>query len=121
MSELRLSAPFDGRDPEGKPVVNRSAVDSDIQDRVLAYLEHAPVILSARGRDTDEFDPTQRDVPLNFHTDGAFVWPGAVPYYLRKYGLPPEAALVQHIVGKGFEIGEVDEGARQAAVQTVTG
>ncbi|MFD9547011.1 hypothetical protein ACFWBG_06480 [Nocardia salmonicida] len=121
MSELRLSAPFDGRDPEGKPVVNRSAVDSDIQDRVLSYLEHAPVILSARGHDADEFDPTQRDVPLNFHTDGAFVWPGAVPYYLRKYGLPPEAALVQHIVGKGFEIGEVDEGARQAAVQKVAG
>ncbi|MFD6105352.1 hypothetical protein ACFWFQ_22080 [Nocardia salmonicida] len=121
MSELRLSAPFDGRDPEGKPVVNRSAVDSDIQDRVLSYLERAPVILSARGHDADEFDPTQHDVPLNFHTDGAFVWPGAVPYYLRKYGLPPEAALVQHIVGKGFEIGEVDEGARQAAVQKVTG
>ncbi len=119
MSELRLSAPFDGRDPEGKPVVNRSAVDSDIQDRVLAYLEHAPVILSARSRDADEFDPAARDVPLNFHTDGAFVWPGAVPYYLRKYGLPPEPALIQHIVGKEFEIGEVDEAARQAAVRAV--
>ncbi|MFD4458664.1 hypothetical protein [Nocardia sp. NPDC058480] len=121
MSELRLSAPFDGRDPQGKPVVNRSAVDSDIQDQVLAYLEHAPVILSARSHDADEFDPTQRDVPLNFHTDGVFVWPGAVGYYLRKYGLPPEPALVQHIVGKGFEIGDVDEQARQAAVQKVVG
>ncbi|WP_410871250.1 hypothetical protein [Nocardia sp. A7] len=121
MSELRLSAPFDGRNSEGKPVVNRSAVDSDIQDRVLAYLEHAPVILSARGHDADEFDPAQRDVPLNFHTDGVFVWPGAVPYYLRKYGLPPEPALVQHIVGKGFEIGEVDEGVLQAAVQKIGG
>lgn len=100
-------------------MVNRSAVDSDIQDQVLAYLEHAPVILSARSRDA--FDPAQRDVPLNFHTDGVFVWPGAVPYYLRKYGLPPEPALVQHIVGKGFEIGEVDEEARQAAVQQVVG
>ncbi|PKV78973.1 hypothetical protein [Nocardia fluminea] len=121
MSELRLSTPFDGRDPKGKPVVNRSAVDSDIQDRVLAYLEQAPVILSARGHDADEFDPARRDVPLNFHTDGAFVWPGAVPYYLRKYGLPPEPALVQHIVGKGFEVGEVDEAAREAAVREVVG
>ncbi|MFD3595784.1 hypothetical protein ACFWU5_23920 [Nocardia sp. NPDC058640] len=121
MSELRLSAPFDGRKPDGKPVVNRPAVDSDIQEQVLSYLEHAPVVLSARSFDADEFDPAKRDVPLNFHTDGVFVWPGAVPYYLRKYGLPPEPALIQHIASRGFEIGEVDEGAREAAVQKVTG
>ncbi|MFC6011320.1 hypothetical protein [Nocardia lasii] len=121
MSELRLSVPFDGRSPEGKPVVNRPAVNSDIQEQVLAYLEQAPVILSARSYDADDFDPSARSVPMNFHTDGVYVWPGAVPYYLRKYGLPPEPALVQHIVGKGFEIGEVDEAARQAAVQKVVG
>ncbi|MET9212412.1 MULTISPECIES: hypothetical protein [unclassified Nocardia] len=92
MSGLRLSAPFDGRDPGGKPVVNRPGLDARV-----------------------------RDVPLNFHTDGVFVWPGAVPHYLRKYGVPPEPALVQHIVGKKFEIGEVGEDARQAAVRLVTG
>ncbi|GGN99042.1 hypothetical protein [Nocardia rhizosphaerihabitans] len=121
MSELRLSAPFDGHDPEGKPVVNRPAVDPQIRDRVLSYLAHAPVVLSARSYAADDFDAQVRDVPMNFHTDGVFVWPGAVPHYLRKYGVPPEPALVQHIVGKNFEIGEVGEDARQAAVRLVVG
>ncbi|MFC4374136.1 hypothetical protein ACFO5K_08455 [Nocardia halotolerans] len=121
MSDVRLSAPFDGRDSEGKPVVNRPPMDPHIMDRVLAYLEHAPVILSVRSYDADDFNPSDRDVPLNFHTDGVFVWPGAVGHYLRKYGLPPEAALVQHIVSKGFEVGEVDEEVQQLAVHKVIG
>ncbi|MEV6215135.1 hypothetical protein [Nocardia sp. NPDC051833] len=102
-------------------MVNRPGLDPLIRDRVLAYLAHAPVVLSARGYDADDFDARVRDVPSNFHTDGVFVWPGAVPHYLRKYGVPPEPALVQHIVGKKFEIGEVGEDARQAAVRLVTG
>ncbi|WP_278261861.1 hypothetical protein [Nocardia sp. AG03] len=121
MTDLRLSAPFDGRDSEGKPVVNRPPVDPQIRDRVLAYLEHAPVVLSARSYSADDFAPAERDVPMNFQTDGVFVWPGAVPHYLRKYGLPPEPALVQHIVARGFTLGEVAEADRQRAVATVTG
>ncbi|MFF2085337.1 hypothetical protein ACFVVM_16290 [Nocardia sp. NPDC058176] len=121
MNDLRLSAPFDGRDAQGRPVVNRAALDPSIRDRVLAYLEHAPVVLSARSYSADDFAPEVRDVPMNFQTDGVFVWPGAVPHYLRKYGLPPESALVEHIVARGFVLGEVAEEDRQRAVATVTG
>ncbi|WP_218000629.1 DUF6882 domain-containing protein [Nocardia higoensis] len=118
--ELLLATAFDGRDPQGRPIVNRPPVDPRYLDRVLHYLQYAPVVLAARSRDTDDFDPAERDVPMNFHTDGVFVWPGAVPHYLRKYGVPPEPALVQHIIARNFEIGEVDDAARQAAVARVT-
>ncbi|WP_280299258.1 hypothetical protein [Nocardia neocaledoniensis] len=121
MSGLRLSAPFDGRDAEGKPVVNRASLEPAVTERVLDYLAHAPVVLSARSYAADDFDASVRDVPMNFHTDGVFVWPGAVPHYLRKYGVAPEPALVQHIIGKNFVIGEVGEQARQAAVRLITG
>ncbi|MGM7647485.1 hypothetical protein ACSVDM_21505 [Nocardia sp. JW2] len=121
MSEFRSAPPFDGRDAEGRPVVNRPPVDPRIVAQVLTYLESAPVILSARSYATDDFDPAQRDVPLNFQTDGVFVWAGAVPHYLRKYGVPPEPSLVQHIVTKGFVVGAVDDETRQAAVRSVTG
>jgi len=119
-SELRLATAFDGRDPQGRPIVNRPPVDPQILDRVLHYLQYAPVVLAARSRDVDDFDPAERDVPMNFHTDGVFVWPGAVPHYLRKYGVAPEQALLRHIIGRNFEIGEVDEAARQAAVTHLT-
>ncbi|MGW5312123.1 hypothetical protein ACWEVD_24150 [Nocardia thailandica] len=121
MSELRLSPPFDGRDAEGRPEVHRPALDPQIRDRVLDYLAYAPVVLSARSYDADDFNPGDRDVPLNFHTDGEFVWPGAVPHYLRKYGVPPEPDLVAHIIAKNFEVGEVSEESRQAAVARIVG
>lgn len=121
MSELRLSPPFDGRDGEGRPEVHRPALDPQIRDRVLDYLAYAPVVLSARSYDVDDFNVEDRDVPMNFHTDGVFVWPGAVPHYLRKYGVPPEADLVAHIVAKKFEVGVVSEEDRQAAVRKVVG
>ncbi|WP_218018177.1 DUF6882 domain-containing protein [Nocardia shimofusensis] len=118
--ELRLAAPFDGRDPQGRPIVHRPPVDPRILDRVLHYLQYAPVVLAARSRAADDFNPAEQDVPMNFHTDGVFVWPGAVPHYLRKYGVPPEQPLLQHIIGRNFEIGEVDDATREAAVTRVT-
>ena len=43
----------------------------------------APVVLAARSNGDDAFAPGRTDVvPLNFRTDGSWVWPGAVAYYL---------------------------------------
>ncbi|MET8654115.1 MULTISPECIES: hypothetical protein [Nocardia] len=117
----RLSPAIDGRDSAGHPILDRSPLHPDIATDVLAYLEHAPVVLSARSYAVDEFAPADRDVPMNFHTDGTFVWPGAVPYNLRKYGISPEQALVDHIVALGCRIPEVDDATRQLAVAVVVG
>jgi hypothetical protein len=119
--ELRTAHVYDGRDEEGRPVVNRQAIDRQLGDALLGYLEGAPVVLAARDLDVDEFVPTDRDVPLNFRTDGAWIWAGAVPHYLRKHGLPPEPDLVEHIVARGFRLGEVDEATRERAVAMITG
>ncbi|MRH88615.1 hypothetical protein GFY24_14380 [Nocardia sp. SYP-A9097] len=118
---LRMARVYDGRDENGRPLANRSPVIPWFADDVLAYLESAPVVLAARSFDTDEFAPEQRDVPLNFRTDGVWVWSGSVPHYLRKHGFPPETELVEHILARGCRVGEVDEAAKDAAVQLITG
>ncbi len=87
-------------------MVNRPGPHPLIRDRIPAPLPHAPVISSARSSDTDDFDARVRDVPSNFHTDGVFGRPGAALHHLRSYGVPPEPALVQHIVGKNVGIEE---------------
>ncbi|WP_405178376.1 hypothetical protein OG225_30280 [Nocardia sp. NBC_01377] len=120
-AQPRLSPAIDGRDSAGRPILERSPLPPDIAADVLAYLEHAPVVLSARSFDVDEFAPADRAVPMNFHTDGTFVWPGAVPYNLRKYGISPEPALVDHVVALGCRIPEVDDATRQLAVSVVVG
>ncbi|WP_367137138.1 hypothetical protein [Saccharothrix sp. HUAS TT1] len=118
---LRTANVYDGRDEAGRPVVNRQVLDEALGEALLTYLEGAPVVLAARSLDVDEFVPGDQDVPLNFRTDGSWIWAGAVPHYLRKHGLPPEPDLVAHIVARGFRLDEVDEATRERAVTAITG
>jgi hypothetical protein len=118
---LRLAKVYDGHDNSGRPTVDREPIDPQLRDALLAYLEAAPVILAARSFNADEFAPGEQDVPLNFRTDGTWIWSGSVPHYLRKHGVPPEPELVQHIRARGFQVGEVDEASQDRAVSVITG
>ncbi|MRH88641.1 hypothetical protein GFY24_14510 [Nocardia sp. SYP-A9097] len=117
----RMAKVYDGRGVDGRPTIDRPTLNPNTRTAVLAYLESAPVVLSARSLDEDEFAPGQRDVPLNFRTDGVWVWSGAVPHYLHKHGLPPEPELVRHIVARGFQIRDVDDATKDLAVRMITG
>ncbi|MFI5777117.1 hypothetical protein [Nocardia sp. NPDC051570] len=102
-------------------MADRPTVDPALHERLLSYLESAPVILSARSREVDEFAPTDRDVPLDYRTDGAWIWSGSVPHYLRKHSLAPEPDLVRHIQDRDFRLGTVEQAAKDSALQVITG
>ena len=122
MTEMRQARVFDGVRENGDKYVSRPIVPVEEVDRVLAYLEKAPIVLAARGYGPDEMDPSRGDVvPMTFHTDGEWIWPGAVAYYLRTREMPPEPDLVRHIRERGFEPPEVDDHTRDVAVSIVTG
>ncbi|MET1072736.1 MAG: hypothetical protein ABWY11_08845 [Umezawaea sp.] len=118
---MRTARVHDGKGPNGRPFVNRPPVDPRVREQLTAYLEAAPVVLAARNLDVDEFSPGEQDVPLNFRTDGTWIWAGAVPHYLRKYGLPPEPDMVAHIMGMNFQHTPVDEATKEVAVGLITG
>lgn len=88
---MRIAKPFDGTAADGRPDVPGAE-----RDAMVRYLEQAPIVLAARSYDADALDPDHaRNVPLTYHTDGTWIWPGAVGYYLRVHGVGPEAALVR--------------------------
>ncbi|MGW6936048.1 hypothetical protein ACWGE0_38735 [Lentzea sp. NPDC054927] len=121
-NELRTARVYDGKSDDGRIIVNRQPVDPQLMDGLLNYLESAPVVLAARSYDLDEFSQNgEQDVPLNFRTDGTWIWAGAVPHYLRKYGLPPEPELVAHVVAHDFQVAEVTEQTQDLAVSIITG
>ncbi|MGP4015467.1 TNT domain-containing protein [Saccharopolyspora sp. 5N708] len=109
---------FDDYDEQGRPVVaDRQPISAEEIDPLRQYLENAPVVLSAREDEEDQLDPDRAaSVPGTWHTDGAWLWPGAVSFYLTQYGVPPETELVEHIRSRGFELVEVDDATRDAAV-----
>ncbi|SFT85848.1 hypothetical protein SAMN04487904_11111 [Actinopolyspora lacussalsi subsp. righensis] len=119
--QLHRADVFDGTDAVGRPVTNRQALTPEDRDRVLEYLERAPVVLAARGYDSDRLDPYGKAaVPMTFHTDGSWIWPGAVGYYLRTHELAPQPELVEHIREREFQLPYVDDEARELAVSVIT-
>ncbi|TDE18829.1 hypothetical protein [Actinomadura sp. 6K520] len=119
-TEMRIARLFDSVDAAGVPVVRRPAVPDEERERLLRYLERAPIVLAARGHDADLLDPGRRaEVPMTYHTDGTWIWPGAVAYYLRVHGVPPEPDLAGFARGNGFGVPEVDDDVRREAVATI--
>lgn len=116
----RLARVYDGRDESGHPIAVREALPWWLREGIISYLEHAPIVLAARSFDVDEFAPSERDVPLTFRTDGVWIWSGSVPHYLRKHDLPPEPELVQHIIDRGFQHGEISAEAKDLALKVIT-
>jgi hypothetical protein len=107
---------FDGRGPTGGIVVDRPPVDPGEIDALTAYLTKAPVALATTKTGEDELSPgAGLVVPRAYHTDGEWIWPAAVGYYLHRYRLPPQPDLVAHIRAHGFMVGMVAEELRQAA------
>ncbi|MGX7827519.1 glycohydrolase toxin TNT-related protein [Actinokineospora sp. 24-640] len=118
---FRTARIFDGLGPSG-PVINRPPLEDEEREQVQRYLDAAPLALPARGYDIDHLDEERRQtVPVAFHTDGTWIWPAAVNFYLRTHGVTPDPDLVAHARRAEFRIGEVDEQARSAAAAFIAG
>ena len=113
---FRIARIFDTVGPAGRPVINRPDLEVEEQDRLLEYLDSAKLVVSDRGYDVDRLAATpEPTVPVAFHSDGLWIWPAAVNFYLRQYGVSPEPDLVEHVRAMGFKQPEVEEQTLQAA------
>jgi len=118
---LRTPRVYDGLDDSGRPVVNREPLTAAERQRVLEYLDNAPVVLAARSFSDDAFDPSREpSVPMNFRTDGSWFWPGAVSYYLREHEVPPDPEFLAHIRARQFTLPVVEETQRDLAITAIT-
>lgn len=133
-TEQLYEAPvFDRFDEHGKPVplrlgvgdrpiFDRPKVHQQERDDVLAYLQNAPIVLAARGYSPDLIKAdAEPGVPMTFHTDGTWVWSGAVHYYYLHHHVDPVPQLVQHIRENDYKVPPVTDAAQAAATKVATG
>jgi hypothetical protein len=120
---FRQARVADSHNEGERPVVNRPPVPPDAVRGVLDYLFRSPVALHRPAPLPDIFGApgAPPDVPNAFHTDGTWIWPAAVPHYLRKYGVPPEPDLVEHIRAVGFRTPFVGDLVRATAEAEILG
>jgi hypothetical protein len=113
MDGFRFAAVFDGMGDDGGPIIlaERSAsIPQEAYPRALRYLETGRPVHESNARGTDRFDPTRRlAVPGGYRTDGLWVWPEAIAYYLRHHQIPPEAEFGRWIAAQGYRCPPVSE------------
>jgi hypothetical protein len=103
---FRFAQPSDGVTGDGSPRVSAErgyVTDPEEVRLLLRYLTGGAVVVDSLGRGPDLIDPTrQLAVPAWLRTDGTWVWPGAVEYYLRWHRVAPEPALRARIANLGY-------------------
>jgi hypothetical protein len=119
LTRPRLARVFDGERPSGGPWFSprrRRIVEPTRRARIATYLSTGRLVVRTTARAED---PLRTDsgpvVPLNWRTDGVWVWQEALAYYMVTAGIAPELALLCHIEEHGRPADVSDEVAHRAA------
>lgn len=104
---LRVARVFDGQSPAGVPWFSPGRLripEVTRRERLAAYLSAGRLVVRATGRMVDPVDPSLGPVvPLNYRTDGIWVWQEALAYYVRTRGAAPELEFLCHIEERGMK------------------
>ncbi|WP_037902573.1 hypothetical protein [Streptomyces sp. NRRL S-350] len=121
--EFRLAAVFDMVDPLTGPgfSAEREVVEDATERAALAgYLRAGAAVLVTPMLMDDVFDTSRRGaVPLNYRTDGEWIWTDTVTYYLEEYDLAPEPGLLAHLRERGDARPQPDAATLQRAADFV--
>jgi hypothetical protein len=80
--------------------------DPELIRSVLRFLRGGTVVVHGS---TPQLDWLAHDhgevVPTGFRTDGVWIWPDELQYYLLQHGILPEPRLLQHMEQRGWGAG----------------
>jgi SUKH-3 immunity protein len=103
---FRFPSTLDGVNEDATPHVSPERGflrDPAERERVLGYLTAGARVLETMRYSADGFDRTRQfAVRVGYRTDGVWVWPDSVEYYLREHAVAPEPDFLRHIVANGY-------------------
>ncbi len=110
--EIRMAAVFDAVDARTGPrfAEDHERLDDGIEaHKVIEYLWAGEPLLVTTAQMDDVVDRTRRNsVPMNFRTDGSWIWTDTTTYYLEQHQLSPDADLLEHIRSSRYQMPELD-------------
>jgi hypothetical protein len=110
-ADIRVAAVFDEVDASGPRFAadhERMSDDAEI-GRVLDYLRSGTPLLVTTAQMDDVVDRSRPDaVPMNFRTDGAWIWTDTTTYYLEHHRLTPDTDLLAHIRSADYRMPALD-------------
>lgn len=100
---VRAAETFDGRGADDRPTVYRPALTRAEKEQVLEYLRNGHLVVSAYSRSEDLLEPQRpAEVPNIWLTDGPWVWPAAMTYYLHEHNISPPNGFLDHIRAESY-------------------
>jgi hypothetical protein len=109
---------FAGITSDGIPdVTGRERITDPAERRqLLNYLNNGTLVVDSDVYGRDLLEPTRHyAVRARERTDGTWIWPEAVQFYLRWHGLAPDPDLHRHIVANNYTLPAVPENVARAA------
>lgn len=85
----------------------RPAATSD-EDRVVRYLQLSPTFAASGPMVDDVLDPSNKSVArLETATDGQWMWPRDLAYYVAKYHVELPEEFVRHMRARDWQVPEL--------------
>lgn len=119
----RIAKVFDGAD-DGVPfyLPTHPRLSPAERDRPLAYLAAGTALLMTTATEPDFVEPKRGEVvPMNFRTDGTWVWNDALAYYLAEYGFAPEQDFLAAMEAAGWTCPTPDAEVVERALEELFG
>jgi hypothetical protein len=96
--------------------------DETLKQRLLGFLQGGAIVLRAPVLREDRLDPSLPPaVPLGYVSDGEWIWPQELAYYLETHGILPEDELLEHARLHRFTAIEPTPSALAEAQSLLTG
>jgi hypothetical protein len=108
-------------DPVGPSLAHqRDRVAAPDRARIAQYLRGGSVLASTGKFVDDWFEASNVDIaPLDVRTDGTWVWPGDLPYYVERYGVALPEELHRHMANQEWSARELTQAELLAAEQSM--
>ncbi len=119
---MQVATIFDEVDPQSGPRFSpdHPHLDEDEAAKVAQYLREAEPVLVTTALMDDVVDTTrQYCVPINFRTDGMWIWTEACAYYAQEHLLEPDPELLAHIRSNNHAVPDVDGVALHRALEVL--
>ena len=73
---------------------------------VIEYLNRGDAIVVTFCRNSDEIDPSRigPNSPIEWCSDGEWLWPNILSYYIREYDLPFPKSFYKHMQDQSWSI-----------------
>jgi hypothetical protein len=110
--DIQIASIFDEVDPQTGPSftdAHERMDDAEEAQRVVDYLNAGQPLLVTTAAMDDVVDRSRRNVvPMNFRTDGTWIWTDTTTYYLERHNLAPDPDLLGHIRAADYRLPKVD-------------